>query len=178
MVEADSFHVECLCCDCQNFASYLNNTEKVLDSSGSTELFQTYPAYVKIDKGEDYIESLQLSSKGLLRHFTSCCKTPIGNMMNNGKMPFIGIPVTFMDFKSSEEKNKVLGPIIMKAFGKYAIGEKPADAHDRFPLTFLPKIIFFTLKGLFKKLYKPSPFFKEGAFISTPKIVSLEERSN
>lgn len=166
----DSFHVECLCCDCQNFAKQINN-EGFLKSYGGTEIFQTYPSYVTITKGEDKISSIRLSPKGLLRHYTSCCNTPIGNMMNGSKIPFIGIPVAFMRFESDEQKDKILGPTTGKAFGKYARGPKPDDVHDRFPLSFLPKILFFMFKGLALKKYTPSPYFKNGKPIAEPKIV-------
>lgn len=47
----------------------------------------------------------------------------------------------------------------MKAFGKYSIGEIPKDAHPRFPISFMPKILGFMLKGLFRGMSRPSPFF-------------------
>jgi len=48
VVNSSFFHVHCLCCDCQSFASHLNNEEKVLDEHGGTELFQTYPENMKV----------------------------------------------------------------------------------------------------------------------------------
>ena len=44
-------------------------------------------------------------------------------------------------------------------FGKYSIGEMPKDAHAKFPLSFMPKIIAFMLKGIISKKNSPSPFF-------------------
>ena len=55
---------------------------------------------------------------------------------------------------------KVLGPVTLKAFGKYSIGEMPKDVHAKFPISFMPKILGFMLKGMFKKKHSPSPFFK------------------
>ncbi len=172
----DRFHVKCLCCDCQSFAAHLGNEEALLDSSGGTELFQTYPAYVTINEGEEYISCLRLSSKGLLRHYTSCCHTPAGNMLEGPKIPFIGIPVAFMSFESDEHKNRILGPITLKAFGKYAKGEKPDDAYERFPLSFLPKIIAFMIKGWMWKKYQPSPYFRNGEPISPPEVLKKENK--
>jgi hypothetical protein len=166
----DSFHVECVCCDCQKFASYIN-AESVLNSYGGTEIFQTYPSYLTITKGQENISCVQFSSKGLLRHYASCCSTPIGNMMNSSKVPFVGIPVSFMKFESEEHKNKALGPIVMKAFGKYAKGKKPNDVHERFPFSFMPKILFFMLKGMLLKKNLPSSYFKGGKAISVPEIL-------
>jgi hypothetical protein len=160
-VHTDSFHVKCLCCDCQEFASQIGQHESILDAHGGTELFQTYPAYVTITQGADYISQLRLTPKGLLRYYTSCCNTPIGNMMSAQKVPFIGIPVAFMQFGSDQEKDKILGPIIMQAFAKYAKNAKPEGAYDRFPLSFLPKLLGFMAKGFLQKKYLPSPYRKD-----------------
>ncbi|OUR86888.1 hypothetical protein A9Q81_27560 [Gammaproteobacteria bacterium 42_54_T18] len=50
-------------------------------------------------------------------------------------------------------KLKVIGPVKMKAFGKYAKGKMPQDAHPKIPLSFM-------LRGLFGKKNTPSPFFR------------------
>jgi hypothetical protein len=47
----------------------------------------------------------------------------------------------------------------MKAFGKYSIGAMPMDVHLRFPVSYMPKIIGFMLKGMFGKKHNQSPFF-------------------
>jgi len=159
IVPKSSFHVHCLCCDCQNFAAYLNNKEEILDEHGGSELFQTYPAYMKISEGQDKLAGIQLTPKGIYRWHTTCCNMPVGNTMTSSKMPFVGISVKLMNFSSEEEKLKTLGPVVMKAFGKYAIGEMPKDAHEKFPISFMPKIMGFMAKGMFKKKNAPSPFF-------------------
>lgn len=161
----ESFHVECLCCDCQQFSASIGNSD-MLKSYGGTELLQTYPSYVTITKGENNISALQVAPKGLWRYYTSCCQTPIGNMMNGNKIPFIGIPIYFMRFESETQKDNVLGPTMMKCFGRHAIGKKPDDAHDRFPFSFMPKIIGFMLKGIFFKKYEPSPYRRDGKRIA------------
>lgn len=172
VVEGSFFHVQCLCCDCQKFANYLESNSSILDEFGSTELFQTYPTHMQINEGVENIACVQLAEKGLYRWHTTCCNFPIGNTMDSAKMPFVGIPVAFMQFTDEQQKLKTLGPITMKAFAKYAIGSMPNDAHPRFPLSFMPKIIFFMLKGMLTKKSSPSPFFKEGRPLTSSKIIS------
>lgn len=172
------FHVQCLCCDCQNLARYLDQEDKILDQYGATELFQTYPSHMQITKGEENISCLQLQEKGLYRWYTQCCNTPIGNTMTSPKVPFIGIPVNFMRFSDEAEKNAVLGPITLKAFGKYALGgesKMPAGAHAKFPLSFMPKILGFMFKGFIGKKQIPSAFFKEGKPITQVKVISRKQ---
>ena len=153
------FHVHYLCCDCQKFAAHLNNAENILDEHGGTELVQTYPSHMKITTGVDNISAVQLHDKGLFRWYSKCCNMPLANTMSSAKIPFVGVPVSFMKFASKQEKIETLGPVIMKAFGKYSIGEMPKDVHPRFPMSFMPKIMGFMLKGVLGKKSSPSPFF-------------------
>ena len=159
VVPKSFFHVHCLCCDCQKFASYLNNEENILDEHGGSELFQTYPDLMKITEGQDKICGVQLSHKGLYRWHTTCCNMPLANTMNSSKIPFVGVSVKLMRFANEQEKVETLGPVTMKAFGKYSTGEMPKDAHIRFPISYMPKILGFMIKGILRKKNNPSPFF-------------------
>ncbi|MBN21482.1 MAG: hypothetical protein CL678_09375 [Bdellovibrionaceae bacterium] len=167
-----SFHVECLCCDCQNFAAYLKQENRILDKYGSTELFQTYPSYIEFSEGSEQIACVKLTEKGLMRWYASCCNSPIANTMSSSKIPFAGISVKLMKFESETEKESTLGPVIMKAFAKYAIGSKPQGSIDRFPLSFIPKILTFMAKGFLGRKYTPHPFFKQGTPVSLPKVLN------
>lgn len=173
VVPKAAFHVHCLCCDCQNFASYLNNTANILDEYGGSELFQTYPAFMEIAEGQEKIGCMQFGSTGLYRWHTTCCNMPIANTMNSSKVPFIGVSVKLMQFSDQQEKLKMLGPLAMKAFGKYAIGEMPKDAYSRFPLSYMPRILAFMLRGMLGKKSNPSPFFKGGEPVAKAKVLSL-----
>lgn len=152
------FHVQCLCCDCQDYATHLDQ-QTIMDEHGGTDLFQTYPMYMQITKGQDKIACIQLREKGLYRWHTTCCNMPVANTMSSSKIPFVGIPVKLLKFNSEQEKMDLVGPVAMKAFGKYAIGEMPSDAHHKFPISYMPKILGFMIKGLIGKKNTPSPFF-------------------
>ena len=159
VVSKSFFHIHCLCCDCQRFASYLNNKEKILDKHGGSEIFQTYPAFMDISEGQDKIACVQLREKGLYRWHTTCCNMPLANTMNSSTIPFVGVSVKLMQFANEREKMDILGPVMLKAFGQYSVGELPKGAHPRFPISFMPKMLGFMLKGMFKKKNNPSPFF-------------------
>ncbi len=165
------FHVQCLCCDCQDFAAHLNQ-ESILDGHGGTDLYQTYPTYMRITVGKDKIACMQLREKGLYRWHTTCCDMPVANTMSSAKIPFVGISVKLLRFANDQEKAEIIGPVTMKAFGKYAIGEMPEDVHPKFPISFMPKILSFMAKGLIGKKNTPSPFFNGQEPIAKPSIVS------
>lgn len=123
IVPKHSFHVHCLCSDCQSFAAYLKKEDEILDQYGGSEIFQTYPCYIKINQGKEKLTYTQLKPKGLLRWYTSCCNTPVANTMSSPKIPFAGVSVKLIKFSSDKEKHKVLGPVVMKAYGKSARGK-------------------------------------------------------
>jgi hypothetical protein len=168
VVPKEFFHVHCLCNDCQKFAAYLENQDKILDQHGGSELFQTYPSNLCFTEGNDNIRCVQLREKGLYRWHTSCCNMPLGNTMTSAKVPFVGVSVKLMRFENPEQKQQLLGPVTLKAFGKYALGDMPSDVHPDFPKSFMPKILKFMIKGLFKGKSKPSPFFRDGEPVAKP----------
>jgi hypothetical protein len=153
------FHVHCLCCDCQRYAEHLGNEAAILDEYGGTELFQTYPAHMKITQGHDNIQAVQLTPKGIYRWHTRCCQMPLANTVRSAAVPFVGVPVTFMKFASEQDKQAALGPVSLKAFGKYGKGSVSDDVHLRFPLAFMPKILAFMVKGKVTGKSRPSAFF-------------------
>jgi len=171
IVPGSYFHVHCLCCDCQSFASYLKKEENILDEHGGTELFQTYPEYMEITEGSENIGCIQLREKGLYRWHTTCCNMPLANTMASPKIPFVGISAKLMQFGNEKEKTEVLGPVTMKAFGKYSKGDMPKDAHPKFPISYMPKIIGFMLKGMLGKKNIPSPFFRNGEPVTKAKVL-------
>ena len=172
VVPGHFFRVQCLCCDCQQFANELGNADKILDKHGASELFQTYPAYMEITQGKENIACMQLHPKGLYRWHTRCCNMPLANTLSSAKVPFVGISVKLMQFADEQAKLDVIGPVVMKAFGKYAIGDMPADAYERFPLSYMPKILAFMVKGRFRKRYHPHPFFTDGTPIANAVVLN------
>ena len=87
-------HIKCYCADCQNFQKLLNNPFNRLDPNGGTEVYQTYPALVKIYSGAEHIRCFKFSEKGIYRWYTSCCSSHIANTLASSKIAFIGVPVS------------------------------------------------------------------------------------
>ena len=114
---------------------------------------------MQIAEGKENIACVQLTENGIYRWHTRCCDMPVANTMNSSKYPFVGVSVKFMRFISEQEKAEMLGPVTMKGFGKYSIGDMPKDAHPSFLISFLPKVFFFMLKGMVLGKGNPSPFF-------------------
>lgn len=133
---------------------------------------------MKITEGQDNIRGIQLKDKGIYRWHTACCNMPIANTMSSAKIPFVGISVKLMKFRNAQEKIEVLGPVSMKAFGKYAIGNMPSDTHPKFPISFIPKIIAFMLKGILRKRNSPSSFFNGQKTVTKVEVLSKNKPAN
>ena len=80
--------VICYCQSCQAFARFLGGTG-ILDAHGGSDILQVSPSHVRITEGIDRLRSMRLTEKGLIRWYTDCCKTPVGNTIGGG-FPFIG----------------------------------------------------------------------------------------
>jgi hypothetical protein len=72
------FRLVCYCQDCQAFARFLDWPD-VLDAAGGTDILQMPTGRVRLTAGTDAVRCLQLSGK-VLRWYTDCCQTPIGNL--------------------------------------------------------------------------------------------------
>jgi hypothetical protein len=168
----------CLCLDCQAFAKFLDRPD-VIDPHGGSAIYQMAPSRLNITEGADQLRSMRLSEKGLLRWYTDCCKTPVGNTVN-GKIPFVGLILAFADPDlDANARDEILG----KSLG-YINAPDPKK---------LPQGIVqgsaFKIVGRCGRLMigwwisgksSPSPFFDETTRepIRAPKILSKTERDN
>lgn len=167
--------VVCCCSDCQAFAKVLERENDVLDEFGGTDLYQTSQSQVKITQGAEHLQCLRLKPKGLLRWYTGCCNTPIGNALN-AKMPFFGIVHSFM--QADVQREKTLGPVL--AYVQTQDARKRATPPyldyphhaEKFPLGITFRIIIKMLGWKFRGMGKPSAFFDDQARpVVKPRIV-------
>ena len=137
----------CYCDDCQAFAHFLGRPDEILDAYGGTEITQMSQASVRFTAGVDKVAAMRLSSKGMIRWYASCCRTPIGNTMATTAMPFIGMIKTVIDAPST-----ALGPIRGRGFAKCAKGGRAAVPKDGLPelvmiARVLAKVLRWRLRG-------------------------------
>lgn len=137
----------CYCDDCQRFVRHLGR-EDLLDPHGGSDIVQVAPASLSFEKGDDRVVGLRLTPKGLYRHYTSCCNTPVGNTTAPA-IPFVGILASaFVD-------PSVFGAPIGAVQRKFAIGTPPPGSDVRVILRSIRKILGWKLRG---RVW-PHPFF-------------------
>jgi hypothetical protein len=125
---SNGFRFICYCKDCQAFAHFLERPD-VLDPAGGTDIFQMPPGRVKLTAGTETVRCLRRSDKGVLRWYTDCCRTPIGNTDARPRFPVVAVVHSFMihggDGRSRDE---VLGPPLCRTSERSAVAHLPPNA--------------------------------------------------
>lgn len=151
----------CYCDDCQSFAEFLGRAEDILDAHGGTDIFQMSPTHLEIANGVETLACVRLTPNGLLRWYTDCCETPIGNTLPTHHIPFVGLIHLCMGI-GKQSLDEVIGPVRAGVHGRYARGDRAEiRANDRASLLVLVrnfrKLIWWRLKGDHRR----TPFFDE-----------------
>lgn len=167
----------CYCDDCQAFAHYLGG-EDLLDALGGSDIVQLLPAQLRITQGAEHLRCMRLSEKGMLRWFTACCRTPVGNTMNSARLPFVGMLAKFVDPSvDSAALASAAGAPVVYAFGKFAVGGVPSHATRGVPLRWMRRLGAMLLRGFMTGAQRPSVLFDErGAPVSQPDVLSPSQR--
>ena len=162
----------CYCDDCQSFAHFLERAKDTLDSHGGTEIFQMSPARLEITAGIDRLACMRLTPSGLLRWYSACCRTPIGNTLASRQVPFVGLVVACVDPTARE----ALGPIRARGHARFAKGT-PVGAHRSFPVSVIARLSWISLAARLRGDHRRSPFFDAatGAPIAPPRVLTVAE---
>lgn len=160
--------VVCYCKDCQAAAHALG-ADFVLNERGGTDIFQTVPSLIDIQKGQEHLACLRLSPKGLLRWYAGCCDTPLFNTLPSPKLTFSGIVTANLSGGT-----EALGPEIAVNKGDCA---KPGDAIRSFGfLTAGWQIIKRNFAAKLRRDRKTPFFDATGQPVVAPRVLTLEER--
>jgi len=172
------FRLVCYCKDCQAFARCLERPD-VLDAAGGTDIFQMPTGRVTLTAGTDAVRCLQLSSKGILRWYADCCRTPIGNTVGP-RFPMIGMIHSFMDHAAgSRSRDEALGPPLCRIYERSAIAPLPPDAPPPASFAAFAGRAFTVLGWWARGLGRPNPFFDAhtGAPLAAPRVLTADERA-
>jgi hypothetical protein len=166
--------VVCYCKDCQAFARFLKRDREILDEAGGTDIIQTTPKNVTFSEGIENLACVRITPNGLLRWYTTCCNTPIGNTPPDFKTSFVGLVHNCLG-SNQVSFDEAFGPIQMRVYTKYAKGEpKPKSSGV---LTSMWRSIGSILRARLDGSYKLTPFFRSasGVPIVSPMVLSSQE---
>lgn len=171
------FRLVCYCRDCQAFAHFLDRQD-VLDAAGGTDIFQMPTGRVKFIAGTDAVRCLRFSSR-VVRWYTDCCRTPIGNTAGP-RFPVVGLIHSFISHDADgPSRDEVLGAQLCRIYERSAVGPLPPNAPAPPSLSLFAlrasRILGWWLRGL----GRPSPFFDEHtkAPLSVPRVLTASERA-
>jgi hypothetical protein len=171
-----TFRGVCYCRDCQAFAHFLGRERDVLNDRGGSGVVQTVPRNVTFTQGADSLACMRLTSKGLLRWYSACCKTPIGNTMASYKLSFVGlVDACLRDPNRSLEQS--FGPERASVYVEGARGEpKPRPVGQGRMIAWALSTI---LKARLNGDYRRTPFFRADTWqpIARPLILSDPEHA-
>jgi Family of unknown function (DUF6151) len=167
--------VVCYCGDCQAFARFLGKDSEILDARGGSDIVQTLPKNVTFTQGADALACMRLTDKGMVRWYADCCKTPIGNTLENYKISFIGLLHNCLESPGHSLHNS-FGAVRAYANPQGASGDpKPKAAGMGATIWWLLKTI---LKARVNGDYQRTPFFRQGRPIANPRVLSSAERAS
>lgn len=163
----------CYCKDCQAFARYLGPAGHVLDAQGGSDVIQLAPHRIRITQGQEHLSVMRLSSKGMLRWYAACCRTPVGNTMTSRNMPFTGLLVQCLD---SAPVEPAFGPVMATANTQSALGDPKPRAFG-LPGALL-RILRIVAGSRLSGIYKVNLFFTAaGVPVAEPTVLNAEERT-
>jgi hypothetical protein len=166
-------HSICYCTDCQAMAAFLGNGN-ILNDGGGTDIFQVAAARIKLTQGGETLRCARLSSHGVLRWYTDCCRTSVANVAGPG-IPLVGLIHAFFDKEAiGRPLNGVLGEPVCCLFSTSATGPLPAGIPLSPPPGLIFRRIFTMLSWLSTGQAWPSPFFDRSTKqpISEPQVLN------
>lgn len=164
----------CYCKDCQAFAHFLGPPPGMLDAHGGTDIVAVRPRDVTFLQGAEQLACMSLAPGGLLRWFTRCCRTPIGNTPRAMQLAHVGLVHSALEAEGGLDQ--AVGPVRMRVNRQSAHGSPPAAR----PFTFAAAIAGYLLRLLGSRLggeYRSNPFFDPatGRPRVAPQVLTPEE---
>ena len=169
--------VVCYCTDCRAFAHFLGRAGEILDTKGGTDVIQTVPANITFTQGQQALACMRLTEKGLVRWYTKCCNTPIGNTPADFRVSFIGLIHTCLE-DPNQSLDESFGPVRMWSFTKGA--KAPVKSRPVAMIAGMLRFIGMLIRARLSGEYKLTPLFiqETGAPVATPRILNQSERES
>jgi Family of unknown function (DUF6151) len=168
-------HCVCYCKDCQAFARFLGREAEILDAQGGTAVIQTFPANVSFTAGREALACMRLSERGLLRWYSSCCNTPVGNTLANYRVSFVSLIHSCLE-TTGQSVDHAFGPVRLRVNTKNATGAVQSSRVAT--ISVLSRVAAALIGARLTGSYKHTPFFSgdTGSPVVTPTVLSRGER--
>jgi hypothetical protein len=121
---------------------------------------------------------LALRPNGLLRWYTSCCRTPVGNTLASRQVPFVGLVLRRPGGEPERRaREAALGPVRGAFNAKFAIGDRSRlVAHERVPVSLYTRLLRIMIAARLHGEHVRSPFFRtNGDPVAPPHVLTADE---
>lgn len=168
-------HLKCYCRDCQAYLFFCG-CEEELDAHGGAEIFQVRATSVKWLKGRENLAAVKLTDGRVVRWYTTCCRTPMGNTPLPKWLDFAALQVFTLG--PDEVRDAATGPLIGSFFTAEARGGEAAVGKSRGVRRLFWRVLKSTLGSAFTRPAKRSPYRNPdtGEFFVTPTVLGQAER--
>jgi hypothetical protein len=136
---------------------------------------------VKLTAGTEAVRCLRLFNKGVLRWYTDCCRTPIGNTAASPRFPVIAVVHSFMVHVGDDAfLDEVLGPPLCRIYERSAVGPLPPKAPAPPSLGVFASRASMIFGWWVLGLGRLSPLFDEhtNAPHAAPRVLTRNERAD
>jgi hypothetical protein len=166
----------CYCKDCQAFAHFLGRADSLLDEHAGTSIVAIRPSRLHFSEGLDALACMQLSDRGMLRWYASCCNTPIGNTPRDAKTHYLGLIETCLA-GGSPSIEQSFGPVRIVLNTTTAIGQVKATGVASNVVNLL-RLMKSTIGARLGGAWKRNPFFDTatGTPVRQPRVLTADER--
>lgn len=166
--------VKCYCRDCQAFAHFLGEETDILDQLGGTDIVQMLPKNISFTQGTEVLACMRLTETGLLRWYTTCCNTPIGNTLPDYRMSFIGLVHNCLE-SSEVTLDNSFGASFTLVNTEHA--RETLESNPIGLIVIIARNIMRMFKARIDGSYKQTPFFlvDSGTPLVSPKILNNQE---
>lgn len=163
----------CHCSDCQAFAHWLEQADRMLDAHGGTDICQVSPRTVRFESGADHLACLRLTAKGPYRWFANCCQSAVANTVP-------GLPIVGLIKPTVAPDQAGLSTIRGRIFGCDAVGDAGTlQASRKIPFPLLARVLRKLALRRLRGDHRHSPFHDHasGRAAAKPLVLSKEERA-
>ena len=165
--------VICHCDDCRSFMRHIGRADDLLTDHGGVFVVQSTPKRLELEAGLDQVECVRQSPRGLLRFVTTCCRTPLANMVDKPGLPFVGVIRHTLPTDTETHTGPPVG-----IHGRLALGDRTTLAcHDKAPAALLMRTAYRLALRKLQGEARPSPFHGADGALKVPvRVLTREER--
>jgi len=165
----------CYCRSCQAFAHFLGKADAVLDRHGGTDIVQIRAQALTFSSGQEELACMRLTATGVLRWYTLCCGTPLGNTPADFRVSLVGVIHSCLHAGERARLDAPFGPVRMHV--NTGAARNPPVPRATGTLRLALRLMRMILPARIGGAYWHTPFFRAdtGEPVAPPRVLTADE---